>query len=265
MSITVAKIQLTLEQCIGVVDRIVGGPKSRPVSEPASFPIQPLGKWWKDRTGVRQGRLVFLKPVGKRHRMCAWLCQCDCGKTKTIVGNRVQSCGCLQKERSRQAGRARRRRATRCEHSDRLARARGKCSTCYQIELRGEKDHEERNLHYRDRKNRLGAEAVSIEETKRRLQCRYKLTPEQRQEMVVNCRGMCICGTVFSPGRRTTAYLDHDHRCCPGLRSCGKCIRGLLCNRCNRVLGLLKENPQLLPAYMLEYLEKYEVRRASLS
>lgn len=32
--------------------------------------------------------------------------------------------------------------------------------------------------------------------------------------------------------------IDHDHKCCPGNRSCGNCIRGLLCNGCNLSAGL---------------------------
>lgn len=31
--------------------------------------------------------------------------------------------------------------------------------------------------------------------------------------------------------------VDHDHGCCPADRSCGRCIRGLLCVSCNFVLG----------------------------
>ena len=48
--------------------------------------------------------------------------------------------------------------------------------------------------------------------------------------------------------------VDHDHRCCPGSHSrCGRCIRALLCNRCNAAIGLLEESSELagrLAAYL---------------
>ena len=46
-----------------------------------------------------------------------------------------------------------------------------------------------------------------------------------------------MCGTP-EPGGHGTWNVDHDHACCPeGGRSCGKCIRGLLCMECNKYLG----------------------------
>lgn len=49
--------------------------------------------------------------------------------------------------------------------------------------------------------------------------------------------------------------VDHNHSCCPGSKSCGKCIRGLLCGSCNLILGLCKDNSEVLKK-LINYLEK---------
>jgi len=49
--------------------------------------------------------------------------------------------------------------------------------------------------------------------------------------------GVCyICGTD-EPGGRGFWHVDHDHRCCPDVKTCGKCVRGILCVRCNLQVG----------------------------
>lgn len=37
-------------------------------------------------------------------------------------------------------------------------------------------------------------------------------------------------------------FLDHNHQCCPGERSCEKCARALLCERCNILVGWMESN-----------------------
>jgi len=40
-------------------------------------------------------------------------------------------------------------------------------------------------------------------------------------------------------GRRQ-GVVDHNHACCPADASCGHCVRGILCRRCNHVIGVLE-------------------------
>lgn len=58
--------------------------------------------------------------------------------------------------------------------------------------------------------------------------------------------GKCLgCGMALDSSGAT--HVDHLHSCCPTpSRSCGKCIRALLCGNCNAILGLAKDNWQTL-------------------
>lgn len=67
----------------------------------------------------------------------------------------------------------------------------------------------------------------------RHLKHDYNLTVEQWYQMLDAQGGVCgICKKPPVAGQRRFA-VDHDHTCCPGFGSCGKCIRGLLCSYCN--------------------------------
>jgi hypothetical protein len=73
----------------------------------------------------------------------------------------------------------------------------------------------------------------------------YGITGEQYAAILKAQGGVCyICHR--KPQAKRLA-CDHDHRCCPGPVSCGRCVRGLLCRNCNRdVLGHLKDDPAAL-------------------
>lgn len=83
---------------------------------------------------------------------------------------------------------------------------------------------------------------------------RHGLTVEQYDEMLQAQGGVCAsCRGTDQGGKYTRFCVDHDHSCCPGEFSCGKCVRGLLCITCNVVAGHF-ESPRA--AQVLEYLER---------
>jgi len=68
--------------------------------------------------------------------------------------------------------------------------------------------------------------------------------------------GHCAICPATNPGGNHKHFLvDHDHKCCPGRKTCGNCIRGLLCYKCNTSLGGFDDDPMLLYIAM-RYLEK---------
>lgn len=61
-----------------------------------------------DLTNQRFGRLVAMYEGPKHNNRTTWHCKCDCGNEKNILtsqltSGRTQSCGCLQRERTRLA------------------------------------------------------------------------------------------------------------------------------------------------------------------
>lgn len=90
----------------------------------------------------------------------------------------------------------------------------------------------------------------------------YRITPEGYDKLFAEQNGRCgICGEpprVINDNRCRNLFIDHDHDCCPGKKSCGKCIRGLLCRKCNLALGNLRDD--LILVYNTgEYLKKARV------
>ena len=62
-----------------------------------------MGKPVRDLAGQRFGRLIVKERNGSRHGHMIWLCECDCGKQKSIwsgelVKGKTKSCGCLHDE-----------------------------------------------------------------------------------------------------------------------------------------------------------------------
>ncbi len=93
-----------------------------------------------------------------------------------------------------------------------------------------------------ERRRRMAAAA-------RRVQTTYNLTDAQYQRLMAVQGGKCaICRRAGGnqngdKGKRRLA-VDHDHTCCPGPTSCGRCVRGLLCGPCNDEMAHARDSPE---------------------
>ena len=80
----------------------------------------------------------------------------------------------------------------------------------------------------------------------------YKITKDEFDAKMISQDSKCvICGKPL-----TRPSLDHGHNCCPGKKSCGKCIRGILCQGCNTILGLAQDSIEVLQN-AIQYLRSY--------
>jgi hypothetical protein len=89
------------------------------------------------------------------------------------------------------------------------------------------------------------------------LRRRYGVTTAWVKAQVAAQGGCCgRCHVPFKDSKDT--HLDHDHACCPGGRSCGSCVRGVICFTCNHQLSVkyCKAHPKDV------YLLAYSTRRA---
>ena len=92
---------------------------------------------------------------------------------------------------------------------------------------------------------------------KSKLKTGYRITLEDYDNMFQEQEGRCAgCQRLQSEFTRAFG-VDHDHKCCSGKRSCGKCVRGLLCPTCNRLLGQIVENSDTLQR-LASYLDNYK-------
>ncbi len=130
-----------------------------------------------------------------------------------------------------------------CENK---AKARGLCEGHYQQQRRG------RSLAPLQRRAKNGSGMGKAEQQRRE---RYGLWPEQFQALIEKQNGKCAICSTEDPGGHGDWHVDHDHSCCDYKGSCGKCVRGLLCQRCNIGLGYFQDNNNYLQS-AINYLSR---------
>lgn len=130
-------------------------------------------------------------------------------------------------------GRARIDRCVRCTQTRHMATA-ALCKTCHTFIWRKKNPDK-----YRAQSKRNNDKVKStIRFT------RHGITEAIYQEMLDRQGNACaVCRNSFE-----NYHIDHDHACCPGDYSCGKCVRGLLCQLCNQMLGQARDSIETLQA-----------------
>jgi hypothetical protein len=128
------------------------------------------------------------------------------------------------------------------------------------IEARREYDKKKYKLHSTRIKERQRQEYANLTQLdKRRKNTLVKgITFEQYQALLEKQEFKCaICKSLTSGVKDWN--IDHDHKCCSTRKSCGKCVRGLLCMKCNVGLGAFRDNLDFLQA-AIDYLQLQEVK-----
>jgi hypothetical protein len=94
---------------------------------------------------------------------------------------------------------------------------------------------------YRQRRRALTPGFDAEKKRRKHLRREYGITPEEFENMLHSQNGQCaICGTFEADAKHRRLHVDHDH-------ITGK-VRGLLCGRCNMMLGYALENTMVLEA-----------------
>lgn len=111
------------------------------------------------------------------------------------------------------------------------------------VKEKNDSQKENRKLFYSSKKG--------IESSRRsHLKRNFNITLEEYNEMLIKQEYKCaICGGFETDYRNEVLSVDHCHNT--------NKIRGLLCNTCNRALGLFKDNKENL-INALKYLENNE-------
>jgi hypothetical protein len=86
---------------------------------------------------------------------------------------------------------------------------------------------------------------------------KYGLSQEQVTAVLEAQDYACaVCHVKFDMESKRPFDVDHDHSCCPGQVTCGKCVRGLVSPECNRGLGAFKDDVTILQSaidYLVEH------------
>lgn len=83
------------------------------------------------------------------------------------------------------------------------------------------------------------------------LRYKYLITIEEFNNRSAN--GCEICGDKPD----VSLHVDHDHNCCHSEVTCGKCVRGILCSKCNKAVDKYERGKMRADYPDLEKVKEY--------
>lgn len=142
------------------------------------------------------------------------------------------------------------------------------CKSCALARIKARSEHYQKNLqHIKNKTCKACKKNFSVEnffkskatkdgygiyckicQKRRNLIYRYNISENDFNLMAKN--GCEVCGSFES------LVIDHNHNCCQSANSCGKCVRGVLCSKCNMAEGLLGSDIKKIKS-LLEYVAKH--------
>ena len=128
-----------------------------------------------------------------------------------------------------------------------------RCRDCLNQYRRDTRNKDHVNARQREYYHKIGFK----HRRKYSVKSRYRLTEEQYFDLINEHDNRCAICKKHQSELPKVLSVDHDHSCCPGAFSCGKCIRGLLCSSCNLALGGFGDNINMLQL-AIDYLNKYK-------
>jgi hypothetical protein len=228
--------------------------------------------------GNKYSRLTVVGRSLNKDKKAMWDCVCDCGNTKVVSGTHlrtghVSSCGCYHKEVVALIGKSNKGKSDNRGQPRKyenyvgvLGRVVGttdrseqngavqylvECAKCGEIHSRNAK-HLKHGHEYQGCEHYKPPNYSGLEKRDGIIRRVYGITLAEYDKMFEDQGGKCaICGNSDEVEGRRLA-IDHCH-------DSGK-VRGLLCGKCNRGLGLFYDNQELLEN-AISYLNKFSLAR----
>lgn len=228
--------------------------------------------------GNKYARLTVVSRAENKDKKAMWNCLCDCGNKKIVSGthlrtNHVMSCGCYHSEIVAQIGKSNKGKsenrgkprkyenyvgvlgtvigATDRSEANGAVQYLVKCAKCGEIHKRNAK-HLKQGQESQECKHYNPPNKMFEDRRDGIIRRQYGITLAEYDQMLRDQDYKCaICGNEDEVEGRRLA-IDHCH-------DSGK-VRGLLCGKCNRGLGLFYDNKDLLTNAMA-YLDKYSLAR----